>query len=101
MFKRLFTTALVFGMAAIGPPAFAMPCATRDDMAAALTQSYKETLTARGLQSSTSVMEIWTSGENGSFTVLVTNAQGIACIVATGTHWMTETTVETIEGTPS
>lgn len=101
MFKRLLSAAAVFGMAAIGPPAYAMPCASHDALTEALTKSHKEMLTARGLQNSASLMEIWTSGENGSFTVLVTNAHGIACVVATGTHWMTEPQVTTMEGTPS
>lgn len=33
-------------------------------------------------------MEVWTSKETGSYTVLVTNANGISCIVAVGTDFL-------------
>lgn len=90
MFKRLMTTALLFGMAALAPPAFAAGCAQRDVVVKRLTDIYSETLVAGGLQHSRdtrSMMEIWTSAETGSFTVLVTSPLGISCIVATGTDY--------------
>ena len=51
---------------------------------------YSEALTAGGLQSSrttTTMVEVWTSPESGTFTVIITNPQGVSCVVAAGTDW--------------
>lgn len=90
MFKRLMTASLLFGMAATAPPALAMNCAARDTVVGRLQSMYSETLTAGGLQSSrtaTAMVEVWTSPESGTFTVIVTNPQGVSCVVAAGTDW--------------
>ena len=88
MFKRLMTAGLLFGMAATAPPAFAANCAMRDDVVKRLTAQYSETLTAGGLTgSSTTLVEVWTSPETGTFTVILTSPQGLSCVVAAGTDW--------------
>ncbi|MFD2739805.1 hypothetical protein ACFSUD_09515 [Sulfitobacter aestuarii] len=101
MFKRIFTTALVFGMVALAPPVHAAACAKHEDLTRQLTLKYDETLTARGLQNSETLMEIWSSQESGSYTVLLTHANGIACIVSTGSHWLVQTPVAKLDDTPS
>ena len=105
MFKRLFGIALAFGMAATAPPAFAQQnCAQRDDVIAKLQDSYSEQLAFGGLQKSRgaqSVMEVWTSEETGSYTVLVTHANGLSCIVAVGTVFFEAIPKIKVEGTPS
>ncbi|NOC84715.1 hypothetical protein GS610_04800 [Ruegeria sp. HKCCD6228] len=104
MFKRLFAIALTFGMAATAPPAFAQNCATRDHIISKLQENYAEELAFGGLQKTRgaqSVMEVWTSKETGSYTVLVTNANGISCIVAVGTDFFEAIPKIEIEGTPS
>ncbi|MBD3664777.1 hypothetical protein [Sulfitobacter aestuariivivens] len=87
MYKRLFSLALVFGMAALAPPSFAMACAPRDAMVERLNDHYNETLTARGLQNENALMEIFTSKDTGTYTVLLSRADGISCVVSSGTHW--------------
>ena len=91
MFKRLFAAGLLFGMAATAPPALAMAaCAARDTVVERLESIYSEALTAGGLQSSrttTTMVEVWTSPDSGTFTVIVTNPQGVSCVVAAGTDW--------------
>ncbi|MDA7966650.1 hypothetical protein [Ruegeria sp.] len=104
MFKRLFAIALTFGMAATAPPAFAQNCAEREHVIAKLQDSYAEELVFGGLQKSRgaqSVMEVWTSKETGSYTVLVTQANGISCIVAVGTDFFEAIPKIKVEGTPS
>lgn len=77
-----------FGLiATIGPVTAGTPCGMRDKVIAKLQADYSEQLTAGGYQTSKSVMEVWTSTENGTFTVLLTNPNGVSCIVATGTGW--------------
>ncbi|KIC40965.1 MAG: hypothetical protein AB3N07_06085 [Ruegeria sp.] len=104
MFKRLFAIALTFGMAATAPPAFAQNCAQRDDVIAKLKDSYSEELAFGGLQKSRgghSVMEVWTSKETGSYTVLVTHANGLSCIVAVGTDFFEAIPKAIPDGIPS
>ncbi len=104
MFKRLLGIACAFGMAATAPPAFAQSCAQREHVIAKLQDSYSEELTFGGLQKSQSgrsVMEVWTSKETGSYTVLVTRPNGISCIVAVGTDFFEAIPKIKVEGTPS
>lgn len=104
MFKRLLGFALTFGMAATAPPAFASSCGLRDTVVEQLQKKYAEELTVGGLQkvrNGHSVMEIWSSSENGTFTVLLTQANGISCIVAAGTDFFEVIPKIVPEGTAS
>lgn len=90
MYKRILITALVFGMVSTGPPAYAAFCAPRKDVVDKLELQFNEKLTAGGLQNSQNLLEIWTSTISNTFTVLSTKANGISCIVSSGTHWFVE-----------
>lgn len=87
MFKRLFTAAILFGVAATAPPALAQTpsCALRDIVVERLTQNFGELPVAGGLQNSHSIIEIWASDQTGTFTVLISRADGFSCVVSTGT----------------
>ena len=89
MFKRLFSAALVFGAAALAPPALAQSsaCMPRAALVQNLETKYGERLTGGGLKSAMQVVEVWSSDESGSFTVIVTRADGLACIIAAGKYW--------------
>ncbi|MBT0957728.1 hypothetical protein IV417_10030 [Alphaproteobacteria bacterium KMM 3653] len=69
----------------IATPALSAACGKRDTVVAGLEEKFSETLTAGGMQSATAVLEVWSSAESGSFTVLLTHANGISCIVSSGT----------------
>lgn len=103
MFKRLLALSLTFGMAALAPPAHAVSCAQRDTVVERLKTKFSEQLTVGGLQGSQntaqSVVEIWASDETGTFTVLLTNAYGVSCIVAAGTDYFEAEPVPEPEGT--
>ncbi len=90
MFKRLMGAGLLFGMAATAPPAHAANCALRAEVVDRLQTKYSEALTAGGLQGNRNVqtmVEVWASEKTGTFTVILTNPQGISCVVATGTDF--------------
>ncbi len=93
MFKRLITSALLFGMAATAPPAHAVGCAPRDQIVTRLADDYSEALTAAGLQSAgesaQALMEIWSNPSKGTYTVLLTVPSGISCVVAIGSDFFT------------
>ena len=103
MYKRILTAALLFGMACTGPPAWAqaLACAPRAALATKLAADYGETLSARGLQNPNALIEVFASAESGSFTVLISRADGMSCILSTGTHWMVEPVVPPKKGAAS
>lgn len=93
MFKRLISGAMLLGMAATAPPVAAqgLHCAERERVVERLESKYTEVLTAGGLQGATTnqttVVEVWASEKTGTFTVIMTNPQGVSCIIAAGTDW--------------
>lgn len=62
-------------------------CVERDVMVERLQHSYSETLAGGGLHSEQKAVELWASNETGSFTLISTDANGMSCIIATGTNW--------------
>lgn len=92
------------GIAAAAPAAANPNCGQREAVIEKLTTKFKEQLTVGGLQrrqSVQAVMEIWASEETGTFTVLVTNPQGVSCIVAAGTDFFEAERTPVVKGTAS
>lgn len=86
-------------LSAIALPLRAEQCAPRDTVAQHLGTKYSEAQTAAGLQTSTRIVEVWAS-EEGTWTILVTRADGMSCIVAAGTHWRETIPAERVAGIP-
>ena len=104
MFKCLISAGLAFGLVAAAPPASAANCGQRTLVIEKLSSKYAEKLTVGGLQTSRSsqtVMEVWSSPETGTFTVLVTNPNGISCVVAAGTDFFEAAPELTVDGAPT
>ncbi|WP_120636034.1 hypothetical protein [Ruegeria sp. EL01] len=81
---------ITLGFILVANPVLAQNCAEREHVIGKLRDSYSEELRFGGLQKARgakSVMEIWANQETGSFTVLVTHANGLSCIVAVGTNF--------------
>lgn len=81
-------TAVIAGMSLAGPALAQPACAPRDRIVMILAERYGEVLMGAGLQSATQMLEIFTSLETGSWTVLITHVDGISCIAASGTDWL-------------
>jgi len=103
MFKRLFTAATLFGLAATAPPVHAQQalCGLRDTVVDRLASRFSEQLVAGGLQNAQSVVEFWASPETGTFTVLISHADGMSCIVSSGTNFHLSLPEAVIDDTPS
>jgi hypothetical protein len=91
MWKRLISASLTFGLAAAAPPALAQTiCGQYERLKNALTDGYGESMSGRGLQSETRMIELWRSPDTGTWTVLMILPNGITCVVASGTDWQDE-----------
>ncbi len=104
MFKRLFALSLTFGMAAAAPPVFAATCGAREDLVTQLREKFSEELTVGGLQQAgdeTTIFEVWSSGKTGTYTVLISNPNGVSCVVAAGTDFFKARPKAAPEGTGS
>lgn len=78
--------ALALGTAGLLAPAPAMAaqCGPRDAVLAHLADTYRETRQSVGLAANSMVMEVFASRETGSWTITVTSAEGVTCLVASG-----------------
>ena len=64
----------------------ARACAPYDAIKKSLSGKYNESRKAYGLAGGKRIMEIFVS-EKGTWTVIVTNLQGLSCILAVGDNW--------------
>lgn len=62
------------------------PCAERTNVVDTLDSQYKESPRAIGLVSKEAVLEVFVS-ESGTWTVVVTDPQGVSCVLAAGQSW--------------
>lgn len=101
---RSLPIALSLGLLVIGVGATdvsAASCAPRDKLIERLETGYGEALAAGGLQSETRVVEVYASPDTGTWTVLMTNAEGLACIMASGTDWHQQDELGSVKGVKS
>ena len=53
-----------------------------------------------GLRNGNSVFEIWKSDEKGTWTILMTMADGRSCVMASGTNWREPNAIKQPAGIP-
>ncbi len=91
MEKHTIGAAVTLGLAAVAAPALAQQddvvCAERDVIVERLNVDFGETATGGGVMSREQLLEIWSSAETGSWTALMTFADGTSCIVGSGMNW--------------
>lgn len=61
-------------------------CMTREELVAALTGRYGETVTQRGISTAVAILEIWTSPA-GTWSAVTMDPTGWSCVVAAGRDW--------------
>ncbi|WP_170222762.1 hypothetical protein [Marimonas lutisalis] len=81
MTAALCTAAMMIPVAAT---AQAPNCAPRDRVVQRLADGYGESRQAIGLGANNAVIEVFASPDNGTWTITVTTANGITCLVASG-----------------
>jgi len=91
MLRSMVSLGLSLGIAAVGLGASQAhaqsACAARGIIVERLQDRFGEGLAGGGLQSAQQVIEVWSAPETGTWTLLMTRANGTSCIVASGTNW--------------
>lgn len=75
-------------------------CFDRENLVANLQAKYGEAFAGGGLQNPKSIIEVWFSEEKGTWTVLMTRADGKSCIMASGTNWRESADIKLPAGVP-
>jgi hypothetical protein len=92
MQKTLFALSLGLGGAFIAlDPAHAQQatCADRGEVVERLQTKYGETRQSLGLGRNNGVVEVYASDETGTWTILLSRPDGMACLVAAGEYFET------------
>lgn len=63
-------------------------CAAHGDVVRKLADRFGETRTGIGLHKSDAVVEVFSSAETGTWTIVVTDVAGKSCLLATGRRWV-------------
>lgn len=82
--RAMLAAGVMLGAATMVDAQGAQNCAPRDMVVERLAAKYGETRQSMGLGSNNAVMEVFASLETGSWTITVTTAQGLTCLVASG-----------------
>src|SRR6188472_4476822 len=67
-------------------------CAAHADVVRKLAERFGETRTGIGLHKDDAVVEVFSSAATGSWTIVVTGADGLSCLLAAGRGWEQLTT---------
>lgn len=62
-------------------------CAPRDLIVTSLAMDYGETHVGSGFQGTQQILEVFASDDKGTWTIIVTETNGVACIISAGTDW--------------
>ena len=65
----------------------AQQCDQRARVLGHLAQKYKEAPVAIGLTSTGGMVEVLTTGDGGTWTIILSNPNGTSCLVAAGEGW--------------
>lgn len=103
---KTLATALVLGTAATAVTATSasaqtMACGSREEMTDRLKRGFGEAQTGLGLISAAQILEVWSSEETGTWTILMTDPEGQTCMVAAGEAWKTVPIGAVVKGEPT
>ena len=73
-------------------------CGSHDKLVQILDQRYSETTVGNGLSASGQVLQVYSSHDGASWTIVATSPKGQSCILATGKHWQS---VEPVSNDPA
>ena len=87
--KRFACIAVALFVATASLPATAQQpnCTKRPDIVRHLAKKFAEAPIAIGLSGTGGVIEVLTSEESGSWTIIITMPNGNTCVIASGNNW--------------
>ena len=62
-------------------------CAAREKVIKKLSEQFGETLKSLGMHKDDAVIEVYSSDDTGTWTILVTRPDGTSCLLAAGQRW--------------
>ena len=68
-------------------PAGTIPCFRYEDVARQLGATYAEAPASLGIQSNGNLLQVFTSADTGTWTIVSTTPGGMACVLAAGDRW--------------
>ncbi len=102
---NVFGLAALVALAVTGPVAAAAQqsvyCGARAAIVERLGQKFGEARTGGGLMSQDQLLEIWSAPDTGTWTALLTRADGVSCILGSGDNWYQALPVAASQGTAS
>ena len=81
---------LVLGAALVlaSSSAFAAPqCKSRDKVLALLSETYSEAPVAIGVANNGGLVEVLSTDDDNTWSIIITSPQGMSCLVAAGEGW--------------
>ena len=78
---------MVFSSAAAAQSQSQNQCNTRDSVLTLLANKYKEAPVAVGVTNTGGLVEVLSTGDGNTWTIIVTTPQGMSCLVAAGEGW--------------
>ena len=96
MLKLAWTAALLAVTFALGPteamaqmqaPSQGQQCDERTKVLGHLATKYREAPVAIGVTSAGGLVEVLSTGDGNTWTIIVSNPNGVACLVAAGEGW--------------
>ncbi len=90
LYTLAFTTAFGLGIV-FGNPAWGQAtCVQRSEALAHLDKKYGEVQVAIGVTNKGGLVEVLTSADGATWTIIVTTPDGTSCLVASGEGWRTK-----------
>ncbi|MGE0118626.1 MAG: hypothetical protein AB7S71_12160 [Dongiaceae bacterium] len=86
MWKALVCLA-AFALPLPAMAAGSMACSKRDDVLSQLGSKYKEAPSAVGLANNGGLIEVLTSDDGSTWTIIVSMPNGTSCLLAAGENW--------------
>lgn len=82
-----FFFALMISVGLAFPAAAQMACGDRSDILTRLEGKYSEAPVAMGLSNTGGVIEVLSSPEGNTWTIIMTDPNGLSCLIAAGEYW--------------
>jgi phage/plasmid primase-like uncharacterized protein len=88
--KRIMYSMMLFAVGVFLVSSVAMAqvqCGQRDKIVELLAEKYKETPIATGVSSNGSLIEVLSTHDGDTWTLIVTSSDGNSCLIASGQGW--------------